>query len=406
MVSAKTLLITNLNNHYRDPLFRLLHQTYGFEFLFYSDGGEPYWIGEVLPVSHLGTEYRRGVWLGRTRVVPGIIWDLVRSDHDVVVATAAGKFVLPLVWLMTRIRKRRLVLWTGVWLLPSLRFHRIMRPVLKWLFQDADAVIAYGSHVRRSLVSDGIEPRRIFEAPQAIDNSRFLAAVPAETIAQFRISLGAASNHVVILYVGRLVPSKGVETLLRSVAQLSPGSRPWVLVVTGSGPLEPLLLTIAERLGIADHVRFIGRRPNADLPLVYQASDIVVVPSEPSAEGAEPWGLVVNEAMASGVAVVASDVVGAAAHGLPLNGQTGIVFRATNVDELAQALKALAADDELRSRIAISGKEQVQLFTYESMVAGMLNAVSFARSQNSPYSEPTETSDQVLARRSETDRLR
>jgi glycosyltransferase involved in cell wall biosynthesis len=263
-----------------------------------------------------------------------------------------------------------------------------MRPALKWLFRDADAVIAYGAHVRRSLVSDGVEPRRIFEAPQAIDNSRFLATVPAEAVAQFRLSVGAGSDDLVILYVGRLVASKGLETLLRSVAKLSGESWSWILVVTGSGPLEPLLLRTAAQLGITNRVHFTGRRPNADLPLVYQASDIVVVPSEPTAEGAEPWGLVVNEAMASGVAVVASDAVGAAAHGLPLNGETGIVFRATDADELARALMTLVTDDELRLRLAVLGRAQVQRFTYQSMIAGILDAVSFARSQHSPSSAP------------------
>lgn len=377
-MSSKTLLITNLNNHYRDPLFRLLREQHEFDFLFYSDGGEPYWIGDIEPVSHLGSKYCAGFWIGRTRVVPELAWHLFRSDHDVVVCTAGGKFALPLVWLFTRLRRRRLVLWTGVWQRPTLMVHRLARPAIDWMFRHADAVIAYGSHVARTLIASGVRPDRIFLAPQAINNSHFLPRIPANEIAEFRSSIGLSSTDLVLLYVGRLVPSKGVDTLLQAFAAIG-ADRGVTLLIAGSGSLESSLRKSVERLEITEQVKFIGRRPNAQLPLVYQSADIVVVPSEPTAEGAEPWGLVVNEAMASGAAVVVSDAVGAAAHGLPANEQSGRVFHAGDTTALATALRELIHNAQARAQMQFLARRQVQHFTYDTMATAIEGAVEFAR---------------------------
>ena len=370
--------MTNLNNHYRDKLFGVLREHFNFDFVFYSDGGEPYWMGEVAPVSHLGTKYLKGFWVGRTRIVPALLTTLVRSNHEVIVCTAGGKFVLPLVWLMTRSRNRRLVLWTGVWQRPRFLFHRVVGPVVDWLYRNADAVVAYGAHVRTALLRVGVLPERIRLAPQAIDNSRFDVAVPQAAISSFRSSVGIRPTDVAIVYVGRLVPSKGVATLLRAIADGRFNELPVVLLIVGSGPEEDALRSAARRLGIESRVRFIGSRPNVELPTIYQSADIVVVPSEPSREGAEPWGLVVNEAMASGVAVIASDAVGAAAHGLPADGRSGVVFHAGDSKALAASLAVLVTDENFRLQIRAEAQRHVSSFTYEGMADGIVDAVKYA----------------------------
>jgi glycosyltransferase involved in cell wall biosynthesis len=378
MSEFRALLITNLNTHYRDRLFTLLRELYGIDFEFYSDGREPYWAGEVLPVSHLGARYLPGFWIGRTRIVPRLIWDLVRSDHNLVICTAGGKFVLPLVWFMTRIRRRRLILWTGVWQRPHFMMHRLAGPAVDFMFRDADAVVAYGSHVAKSLKHIGVQPDRIFLAPQAIDNSRFLPAMPPHAIARFRDSIGLSPDDAILLYVGRLAPSKGVLTLLRAFANLGHVGKNLVLLIAGSGPLGEELKAAAAELGLAKNVRFLGRRSNQDLPTIYQSADIVIVPSEPTREGAEPWGLVVNEAMASGAAVVVSDAVGAAAHGLPEDGKSGLVFRSGDATSLASVLTRLLAEDDLRAKLRFNATRQVGTFTYEAMALGIMSAVNFA----------------------------
>ena len=91
----------------------------------------------------------------------------------------------------------------------------------------------------------------------------------------------------------------------------------------------------------------------------YAGSDVVVVPSVPTRDFLEPWGLVVNEAFDQGVAVIASTAVGAAAGGLVRHEETGLVVPAGDADALAAALRRLHDDPELRARLGAAGRAAV-----------------------------------------------
>src|ERR1035438_572291 len=92
---------------------------------------------------------------------------------------------------------------------------------------------------------------------------------------------------------------------------------------------------------------------------MYADADILVVPSIRTRTFREPWGLVVNEAMNRGLAVIASDAVGAVAGGLVRDGRNGLVVRVSDSDALAGAMVRLAGDDELRARLGAAGAQDV-----------------------------------------------
>jgi glycosyltransferase involved in cell wall biosynthesis len=257
-------------------------------------------------------------------------------------------------------------------------FHQVARGLIDWVMRDADAVVTYGSHVSRALLESGVSKDRMFLAPQAIDNDLFLRPVKAADRAAYRESLGISSADVLALYVGRLVLSKGVRTLIRAFAELASRHKHLQLAIVGSGDDEPQLRQLTNELRMADRVKFIGRVPNTRLPVIFQSSDIMVVPSEPTNEGAEPWGLVVNEAMASGCALLVSDAVGAASHGVPEDGKSGLVFHAGDVSGLAATLERLVVDGPLRNALGMVARAHVQELTYDGMAEGMLAAVEFA----------------------------
>ncbi len=103
---------------------------------------------------------------------------------------------------------------------------------------------------------------------------------------------------------------------------------------------------------------------------------MLVVPSLPTRTFREPWGLVVNEAMNRGLAVIASDAVGAAAGGLVRDGVNGLVVPAGDSRALAAAMRALAEDEQLRRRMGETGRDDVLAYDHEAWAEGFSIALS------------------------------
>jgi glycosyltransferase involved in cell wall biosynthesis len=144
--------------------------------------------------------------------------------------------------------------------------------------------------------------------------------------------------------VGRLVEKKGFDVLIAALAR---AGAPWQLDVVGAGPERHHLGQLVDRLDLHGRVRFVGPLTHDELPGTYQRADVVVVPSRVDGRN-DRDGLpnVVLEAMASGRAIVASDV--AAIGTAVVHGKTGLLVPPDDPDRLAAALDRLAADDALR----------------------------------------------------------
>ena len=116
-------------------------------------------------------------------------------------------------------------------------------------------------------------------------------------------------------------------------------------------------------------------RSATDLRNLYAGSDVVVVPSIPTRDFLEPWGLVVNEAFHRGVPVIATDAVGAAAGGLVQNERTGLVVPAGDGDALRSALHRLYDDPALRARLGANARAAVAAYTPAAWAQGMSQAL-------------------------------
>jgi glycosyltransferase involved in cell wall biosynthesis len=111
---------------------------------------------------------------------------------------------------------------------------------------------------------------------------------------------------------------------------------------------------------------------------LYAAADALVLPSIRTETFTEPWGLVVNEAMNQSTPVIASDSVGAAAGGLVVHGRNGLVVPAGDAGELARALRELAGDPALRTRMGAAAREDVAAYTPLAWARGMSRALQAA----------------------------
>ena len=180
-----------------------------------------------------------------------------------------------------------------------------------------------------------------------------------------RGALGAGLDDVVVLCVARLAPEKGIDVLVRAIAEADDSRL--VLVVAGDGPererLERLAADEGVRLVLAGDVEW-GR-----IVELYVAADVFALLSE-----REPWAVVVNEAAACGLPLVLSDRVGAA-HDLLRDGENGALVAAGDVAASAAALRALAASSDLRRSQGERSRELARDWGYGPSVEGFLETV-------------------------------
>jgi glycogen synthase len=157
-----------------------------------------------------------------------------------------------------------------------------------------------------------------------------------------------------LLYIGRVVEQKGVETAIESLARL-PTQAELRIVGPGDRPYRSRLEHLAASLGLAERVRFEGPRPRAELIGVYRGADAVLFP----VTWAEPWGLVPLEAMALGRPVLATGRGGSGEY--LADRQNALLFDAGDAAGLAAAVESLAGDDRLREELRRGGRETAEL---------------------------------------------
>ncbi|QOV87669.1 glycosyltransferase [Humisphaera borealis] len=177
----------------------------------------------------------------------------------------------------------------------------------------------------------GVPRSRIYRLPLEPDYAS-IAAVSADRIHSIATRLGFAPDRRRIVYSGRLVEVKRVDLLIQAFNRIAVQRPDWDLIVLGSGPLESQLRD-AVAADLVARVQFVPAfRDPQDVFAVYRSCDVLVLPSD-----YEPWAIVINEAAASGLAMVCSDVVGAAAD-LLRDGVNGRSFRRGSLDGLTAAL--------------------------------------------------------------------
>lgn len=171
------------------------------------------------------------------------------------------------------------------------------RRMIRWAAREASAIVTVCTALKLRLIALGADATRIEVLRNGVDLAGFTPIDPAS--ARQRLALSAGGR--VIASVGHLIPRKGHDLVIEALAALPDAT----LLIAGSGPDAASLAALASTLGVTDRVRFLGQLQHGQLPLVYSASDALVLAS--SNEG---WANVLLEAMACGTPVVATDVGG------------------------------------------------------------------------------------------------
>jgi len=178
----------------------------------------------------------------------------------------------------------------------------------------------------------------------------------------------ALGQSFVVGYVGRLVPEKGLPTLLEAVAQLGPE---FELRIVGGGPDGPALQARCQKLGLAERVRFVAPMPPAQVAQYLCQLDALVLPSRTTRVWKEQFGRVLTEAMACGV-----PVVGSSSGAIPeVIGEAGLIFPEGNAPALADRLRQLQASPALRQALAQKGLARAREEYSQAVIAALTLAV-------------------------------
>jgi len=215
-----------------------------------------------------------------------------------------------------------------------------------------------------------------FLMPYAVDNKYFArqAAAAAPHQAELRAELNLEPGRPVILFASKLQSRKHADDLVQAYAYFlenrPTAAAPYLLIV-GDGEERTRLEAHAHQLGLTG-VRFLGFRNQSELPRLFELADVFVLPARH-----EPWGLIVNEAMAAGCAVIVSTEVGAHAD-LVTHGVEGCVFPAGNIAALTEALRTVFASPEVARRMGESARRRIAHWTFEHNIRGLRQALAFA----------------------------
>lgn len=294
------------------------------------------------------------ITLGRSlalREQPQTIRDLWRTlaqlDPDVVAGCGYNLPVMVAAGAWARIHRRGSVLMTESTAVDKRR-RRWKEAAKRTLVRRGwHTSLVGGTASREYMLSLGFDDESLFEPYDVVDNAHFArAARQARTAAtDWRRRLGLADGPR-FLFVGRLAPEKNVTRLLGAYARYRrEASRPWRLAIVGDGPNAGELRSLAESLGLTD-LEWLGFRQLDELPACYALSSCLVLPSI-----REQWGLVINEAMACGLPVIASTRCGAARD--LVTDRNGLLFDPGDGSALTRCLHELAsADEEAIGRMA------------------------------------------------------
>jgi glycosyltransferase involved in cell wall biosynthesis len=220
----------------------------------------------------------------------------------------------------------------------------------------------------------GVAPERLFFAPHAIDNDRFLAAAATATTDAhaWKHALGIPAHHAVILFAGKFEAKKRPLDLLHAFLQANlPDTS---LLFVGAGELQGALTTAAASHA---HIYFAPFQNQTQMPRTYAIADLVVLPSY---GGGETWGLAINEALCLARPVIVSSHVGC---GLDLvePHHNGLIFPAGDVAALAAALQTVLADRPRLVQWGQAGRQRIAAYSYTATTAGLQQALAFLPQQ-------------------------
>jgi len=220
-----------------------------------------------------------------------------------------------------------------------------------WMTYESEKIISCSISMKRELENHFHLPSdKITVIPNAVDVSEYEKNVDQEAVKR---RYGIEPYEKVVLFIGRLVPQKGVEYLIRSIPMVLQQHRDIKFVIAGDGWSKDYLEELARTYGFGDKIRFLGFISDFDLKELTISSDVLVVPSV-----YEPFGIVALEGMAAGVPVVAANVGGLSE--IIEHDRTGVLVYPKNPESIAWGIKRVLSDPGYSRWLVQNAKRKVR----------------------------------------------
>lgn len=228
--------------------------------------------------------------------------------------------------------------------------------LLKWIYKHINFAFFVGTNNKSYFKKYGLKEKQLIFAPHAIDNERFSIDRKNEAI-QLRRKLGINYDAILILFAGKLEDKKAPLDLLEAFIALK--NKNVHLLFVGNGILENRVKDVSSGY---ENLHFLDFQNQSYMPVVYQACNIFCLPSiGPN----ETWGLTINEAMACGKPILASNKVGGAVD-LVIPGVNGEIFKAGIVGDLKEKLELLLEKEKEGLKImGESSKKIIEQWSFE-----------------------------------------
>ena len=299
--------------------------------------------------------------IGAVAVCPRMPFDLAGEDADLIVLHEPNPMAL-VAYFLARPAGRLIVWYHSDVIRPSWRYRLFYRPFLRFALSRAVRIVvsspALGAsapelqdfQAKCSVIPFGIEARTIHVSDA---NTRRACEIRRD------------ANGPIVLFVGRLVPYKGVHVLLEALTGLDA-----VALIVGEGPMRARLAARASELGVAGKVRFLGSVDDNELAALYRACDVFVLPSVTRQEA---FGVVQLEAMAAGKPVVSTDV-GTGVGWVNKDRETGYVVPPGDSGALRDAIARLLNDGALQKSMGEAAAKRICAgFTLARMIDDTLS---------------------------------
>jgi len=223
---------------------------------------------------------------------------------------------------------------------------KLFKKLKQWVLKRSSAITVVSQAMRETALSLGADANKIEVISMGVDlKNQFIPTLA-----------GRDGNN--LLFVGRLVEKKGLDSLLAALPLIINQYPNVILTIAGSGPDELKLKKQVVDLNINNSVKFLGAVENEQLPALYQSSEIVVFPSIIAADGdREGFGLVLVEALGCESAVVASDLP--AMQDILTDNKNAFIFEQKNSQQLAEKVNYLLSNPQLRASLGKQGRQDM-----------------------------------------------
>lgn len=371
----KLVILTEIISPYRIPVFNALAQEKDIElhviFLADTDPTQRDWLvykNEIRFSYQVLPSWRRRYWDRNILLNRGLVAALEQITPDVILC---GGYNYIASWqAMAWARKRHVpfLAWVESTANDKRGGHALVESLKGRFMANCRAFVVPGKSSTEYVRDFNVPLENIFVAPNAVDVDFFSrSAEQARREAAFHRRRLQLPQHF-FLYVGRLVEEKGVFDLLAAYGSLGQDLRDeFAMVFVGNGRAKSELAAQAAKLGCGT-VKFAGFVQREELPQYYALAEACILPTY-----TDPWGLVVNEAMACGLPVIVSRAAGCA-RDLVEEKWNGFLVRSRHRDELVSALEVIARNPEMRGTMGQRSLERIMHYSPQSCARGIAEA--------------------------------